>query len=129
MPFVNIRILKGHSKQRKDEISRRVTDAISEVAQLPKEAIWVVFEDVESDDWYVGGDSVVNEAAAEGAAAKLQHAAHLTAGKEPANHAEVAAARERASAELAFIGYVEGIYLATQAEGHVEGGEQAAHAE
>ena len=58
MPFVNIQILKGHSKQRKDEISRRVTDAISEVAQLPKEAVWVVFEDLELDDWYVGGDSV-----------------------------------------------------------------------
>ena len=25
MPFVNIRILKGHSQERKDEISRRVT--------------------------------------------------------------------------------------------------------
>jgi 4-oxalocrotonate tautomerase len=60
MPFVNIRILKGHSKQRKDEISRRVTNAISEVALLPKEAVWVVFEDVESEDWYVGGDSVAD---------------------------------------------------------------------
>jgi 4-oxalocrotonate tautomerase len=58
MPFVNIRILKGHSQQRKDEISRRVTEAVSEVAKLPKEAIWVVFEDVTSDDWFVGGDSV-----------------------------------------------------------------------
>ncbi|HVZ01115.1 MAG TPA: 4-oxalocrotonate tautomerase family protein [Dongiaceae bacterium] len=58
MPFVNIRILKGHSKQRKDEISRRVTETIAEVAQLPKEAVWVVFEDVEAEDWYVGGDSV-----------------------------------------------------------------------
>ena len=58
MPFVNIRIVKGHSKERKDEISRRVTAAISEVAQLPKEAVWVVFEDVEADEWYVGGDSV-----------------------------------------------------------------------
>ncbi len=64
MPFVNIRILKGHSKQRKDEISRRVTETISEVAQLPKEAIWVVFEDVDSDDWYVGGDSVTDIKAA-----------------------------------------------------------------
>jgi len=54
MPFVNIRILKGHSQQRKDEISRRVTDAISEVAGLPKNAIWVVFEDVTDEDWYVG---------------------------------------------------------------------------
>ncbi len=58
MPFVNIRILKGHSQERKDEISRRVTTAISEVAQLPKDVIWVVFEDVEAEDWYVGATRV-----------------------------------------------------------------------
>ena len=54
MPFVNIRILKGHSQQRKDEMSKRITAAISEIAELPKEAVWVVFEDVTADDWYVG---------------------------------------------------------------------------
>jgi 4-oxalocrotonate tautomerase len=70
MPFVNIRILKGHSKQRKDEISRRVTETISEVAKLPKEAIWVVFEDVEAEDWYVGGDAVSDIRAAQAKAAK-----------------------------------------------------------
>ena len=58
MPFVNIRIVKGHSQSRKDEISRRIADAISEVAQVPKEAIWVVFEDVAAEDWYVGSTSV-----------------------------------------------------------------------
>ena len=58
MPFVTIRILAGHPQQRKDEISRRVTDAISEVAGLPKEAVWVVFEDVTAEDWYVGGETV-----------------------------------------------------------------------
>lgn len=58
MPFVNVRILKGHSQQRKDEMSRRITAAISEVAVLPKEAIWVVFEDVGAEDWYVGGTTV-----------------------------------------------------------------------
>jgi hypothetical protein len=74
--------------------------------------------------------SILNQAAAQGAEVKLQHAAHLSARKEPASRTEVAAARERASAELAFIGYVEGIYLATQAAGHAEGGEQTAtHAE
>jgi hypothetical protein len=36
MPFVNIRILKGHSQQRKDEIARRVTESVSEFAELPK---------------------------------------------------------------------------------------------
>lgn len=54
MPFVNIQILKGHPKERKDEIARRVTAAISELAQLRPEDIWVVFEDVDGDDWYVG---------------------------------------------------------------------------
>ena len=58
MPFVNVRILEGHSQQRKDEMSRRITEAISEVAELPKEAIWVVFEDVTADDWYVGATTV-----------------------------------------------------------------------
>lgn len=58
MPFVNIQILAGHSHQRKDEIAKRVVAAISEVAELPSEAIWVVFEDVRSDDWFVGGTSV-----------------------------------------------------------------------
>ncbi len=58
MPFVNIRIVKGHPQERKDEIARRVTAAISEVAQLPKDFIWVVFEDVEAEDWYVGATPV-----------------------------------------------------------------------
>ena len=58
MPFVNVRILEGHSQQRKDEMSRRITAAISEVAELPKEAIWVVFEDVSAQDWYVGATTV-----------------------------------------------------------------------
>jgi 4-oxalocrotonate tautomerase len=58
MPFVNIQILAGHSQQRKDQIAKRVVAAISEVAELPSEAIWVVFEDVRSDDWFVGGTSV-----------------------------------------------------------------------
>ena len=55
MPFVNIRILKGHSQERKDEIARRVTDALSDVCKLPREAVWVVFEDVPPADWYAAG--------------------------------------------------------------------------
>ena len=58
MPFVNIRILKGHPQARKDEIARRVTAAISEVAELPPGAVWVVFEDVTEDDWFVGAERV-----------------------------------------------------------------------
>jgi uncharacterized protein DUF6448 len=42
------------------------------------------------------------------------------AAKEPATKEGVVAARERVSAELDFIGYVERIYLATKREGHTE---------
>ncbi len=55
MPFVNIRIYEGHGKERKDEIASRVTDAICEVTKLPREAVWVVIEDIDPPDWYVGG--------------------------------------------------------------------------
>jgi len=58
MPFVNIQILKGHPQERKDEIARRVVSAISEIAELPPEAIWVVFDDVTGDDWFVGATRV-----------------------------------------------------------------------
>lgn len=58
MPFVNIQILEGHPQARKDEIARRVTAAIAEVAELPPEAIWIVFEDVAGDDWFVGAERV-----------------------------------------------------------------------
>ena len=58
MPFVNIRILAGHPQERKDEIARRVVDAISEVAKLPRDAIWVTFDDIAASDWYVADQSV-----------------------------------------------------------------------
>ena len=49
MPFVNVRILEGHSQQRKDEMSRRITDAKDGVGFISKvspdgkmvEAEWV----------------------------------------------------------------------------------------
>jgi 4-oxalocrotonate tautomerase len=58
MPFVSIRLVEGRSQERKDEISKRVTAAISEVLQLPQDDIWVVFEDVPAGEWYVGGTAV-----------------------------------------------------------------------
>lgn len=55
MPFVNIRIYEGWGKDNLNEIAKRVTAAITDVTKLPKEAVWVVFEEVDPPDWYVGG--------------------------------------------------------------------------
>jgi 4-oxalocrotonate tautomerase len=65
MPIVNVRMLKGRSKAQKDEMSRRITDAISEVGQVPKDAVWLVFEDVEAEDWYTAGVSASDKRAAQ----------------------------------------------------------------
>jgi 4-oxalocrotonate tautomerase len=56
MPFVNITIYEGHPKERKDEIARRVTDTLTDVCKLPREAVWVVFNEVTPPDWYVAGN-------------------------------------------------------------------------
>lgn len=63
MPFVNIRLVEGHSQERKDEIARRIVDAINDVTKLPREAIWVTFDDIKADDWYVGETSVAAQRA------------------------------------------------------------------
>ena len=39
----------------KDEIAKRVTGAITDVTGLPKEAVWVVIEEVNPHDWYAAG--------------------------------------------------------------------------
>jgi 4-oxalocrotonate tautomerase len=57
MPFVSIRMIEGRSQQQKDEISKRVNDALSEVLELPKDDIWIVFEDITANDWYVGSST------------------------------------------------------------------------
>ncbi len=72
--------------------------------------------------------ALMTELTAHGIADRFRDAtAHGSATKEPATAADIASARERVSAELAFIGYVEGIYLATKGGAHVEGAAAAEH--
>jgi len=56
MPFVNVRLYEGHGKERKDELARRITQAVTDVCKVPAQAVWVVFEDVPPADWFAGGN-------------------------------------------------------------------------
>ncbi|MBL8905086.1 MAG: tautomerase family protein [Rhizobiales bacterium] len=58
MPFVSIRILAGHTQETKDRIAEGTVKAITEATGLPGEAVWVVFEDVTAEDWFVGSKTV-----------------------------------------------------------------------
>jgi hypothetical protein len=63
--------------------------------------------------------SLISEGVVHGLTERLRHVRETQASpRAPSTRAEVAAARRRVSAELEFIGYVEGIYQATQGGGH-----------
>jgi 4-oxalocrotonate tautomerase len=62
MPFVNIRIVKeviaADPKGKKAQISKAVTDAITAATGLARQDVWVVFEEVQARDWYLGDTDV-----------------------------------------------------------------------
>ncbi len=62
MPFVNIRIVKeviaDDPAGKKEAIARAVQRAISDTTGLGGNDVWIVFEEVNARDWYVGDSSV-----------------------------------------------------------------------
>lgn len=62
MPFVNIRIVKeviaSDPEGKKAGIAAKVTEAIREATGLSGEDVWVVFEEVNARDWYLGPTNV-----------------------------------------------------------------------
>lgn len=55
MPYINISIFEGHSKEKKERISEKITEVIHEEAGVPKEMVWITFNDIPKADWSVGG--------------------------------------------------------------------------
>ena len=58
MPLVTIEWTPGRSQKQRDELAGRVVQAMSEIAELPPESIWVKFNEVDPDVWYVGSESI-----------------------------------------------------------------------
>ncbi|MER9236576.1 4-oxalocrotonate tautomerase family protein [Mesorhizobium sp. M0622] len=62
MPFVNIRIVKeaiaADPAGKKAAIAAQVTEAIVGATGLTNNNVWVVFEEVNARDWFVGKTDV-----------------------------------------------------------------------
>ncbi|MBE0607208.1 MAG: 4-oxalocrotonate tautomerase family protein [Deltaproteobacteria bacterium] len=59
MPFVNIKIIRdGVSPEKKAEVIRRVTQVMVDVLEKNPATTMVLIEEVESDNWGVGGETV-----------------------------------------------------------------------
>ena len=55
MPFVNVKMLDGRTKDQKRELVKAITDALQNICGAKPESTMVVIEEVTRDHWAVGG--------------------------------------------------------------------------
>ena len=55
MPYVNIKVAGSLTKEQKEKIAEQFTKVLEEVAGKPPRVTYIVIEEVEREDWAVGG--------------------------------------------------------------------------
>ncbi len=55
MPMITVEWLEGRTAQQKQRLAAALTAAFVDIAQTPKEQVWIVFRDVKRSDWAMGG--------------------------------------------------------------------------
>ncbi len=59
MPYVNIRLGKnGITKQQKEDLIREVTRLIVEIAKKDPNAVNVIIDEIDPDNWGVAGETL-----------------------------------------------------------------------
>jgi len=58
MPYVNIRITKGATREEKEKLIEGVTDLLVDVLNKNRATTFVVIDEVDTDNWGVGGRSI-----------------------------------------------------------------------
>ncbi|HEU4963094.1 MAG TPA: 2-hydroxymuconate tautomerase [Bacilli bacterium] len=61
MPFVHIEWVEGRSLEQKRELTKRITDAVAEVAGIPGDRVHVFIRDMKQDEYGVGGELIVDK--------------------------------------------------------------------
>ena len=56
MPMITVEWLEGRTPQQKGQLTKAITDAFVNVAQVSKDQVWIVFRDVKRSDWAMGGN-------------------------------------------------------------------------
>ena len=55
MPYINISLFPGQTKERKKNIAEKITQVIRDEMGVPDEKIWVTYSEVPADEWSIGG--------------------------------------------------------------------------
>ncbi|PKN04616.1 MAG: 4-oxalocrotonate tautomerase [Deltaproteobacteria bacterium HGW-Deltaproteobacteria-9] len=56
MPVVNIKMVKGRTVEQKRNLVRAVTDAVAQTIDVKPDAVWVLIEEYEKENWAAGGE-------------------------------------------------------------------------
>lgn len=56
MPFVNIKLAGSVTKEQKKEIAKEITETLKKHARKPANYTYIVFEEVDYEDWAIGGE-------------------------------------------------------------------------
>ena len=56
MPYINVKLAGKLDKNQKQEIAKEIKDVMQRVANKPASYTYIVFEEVESEDWAIGGN-------------------------------------------------------------------------
>lgn len=51
MPVINIQQIAGRSREQKNEVMKRITEAFVDVYQVPAEGVMIIFQDLHDEDW------------------------------------------------------------------------------
>ncbi len=57
MPLINVSMFKGRTQAQKDAFMKKITQAAVEELNSNPEYIWIVLEEKEDTDWWIGYDS------------------------------------------------------------------------
>ena len=55
MPFIDINLWKGRSREQKKDLIKRVSREVAECIKCPLESVQVIVTEIDKRDWGVGG--------------------------------------------------------------------------
>ena len=56
MPYINIKLAGNLNQNQKQEIAKEITDLMQRVANKPPSYTYIVFDEVQSENWSIGGN-------------------------------------------------------------------------
>ena len=56
MPYINVKLAGNLNKEQKQEIAKEITDVMQRVANKPPSYTYIVFNEVATEDWAIGGN-------------------------------------------------------------------------